>query len=140
VDRNTGFANRYVFNTLLGKEWLIGKAKRNAVTFDTKFTTSGGRPYSPIDVEATQANGGREVYVDEDAYSLRYDPYLRLDVKVGMRLNGAKGKVSHQFFVDLQNITDRENIFVERYNPVTETVNPVYQNGFFPDFMYRIQF
>lgn len=140
VERNTGFANRYVANALVGREWLVGKAKRNAVTFDTKFTTSGGRPYSPIDLEATRANGGREVYVDNEAYSQRYDAYLRLDVKVGMRLNGKKGKVSHQFFVDLQNITDRENIFVERYNTVTDRVNPVYQNGFFPDFLYRIQF
>ena len=140
VERNTGFANQYVLNTLFGKEWAIGKAKRNAITFDTKFTTSGGRPYSPIDLEATRANLGREVYVDSAAYSQRYDAYLRLDVKFGIRINGKGGKVSHQFFVDLQNITDRENIFVERYNPVTDRVSPVYQNGFFPDFMYRVQF
>lgn len=140
VERNTGFAGNYVFNTLLGKEWSIGKAQRNALTFDTKFTTSGGRPYSPIDLDATRANQGREVYVDDEAYSERYAAYLRLDVKFGVRINGVKGKVSHQFFVDLQNVTDRENIFVERYNTVTDRVNPVYQNGFFPDFMYRIQF
>ena len=140
VERNTGFANQYVLNTLFGKEWAIGKAKRNAITFDTKFTTSGGRPYSPIDLDATRANLGREVYEDSAAYSQRYDAYLRLDVKFGIRINGKGGKVSHQFFVDLQNITDRENIFVERYNPVTDRVSPVYQNGFFPDFMYRIQF
>ena len=140
VERNTGFANDYVFNALFGKEWGIGKDRRNALTFDTKFTTSGGRPYSPIDLEATRANLGREVYVDDEAYSLRYDAYLRLDVKFGVRINGKGGKVSHQFFVDLQNVTDRENIFVERYNPVTDRVSPVYQNGFFPDFMYRVQF
>jgi hypothetical protein len=29
---------------------------------------------------------------------------------------------------------------VERYNPVTDRVSPVYQNGFFPDFIYRVQF
>lgn len=140
VERNTGFANRYVFNTLFGREWGIGKARRNALTFDTKFTTSGGRPFSPIDLDATRANLGREVYVDKEAYSKRYEAYLRLDVKFGIRINGKGGKVSHQFFVDLQNVTDRENIFVERYNPVTDRVSPVYQNGFFPDFMYRVQF
>jgi hypothetical protein len=140
VERNTGFANDYVFNALFGKEWGIGKDKRNALTFDTKFTTSGGRPFSPIDLEATRANLGREVYVDDQAYSKRYDAYLRLDVKFGVRINGKGGKVSHQFFMDLQNVTDRENIFVERYNRVTDRINPVYQNGFFPDFMYRVQF
>jgi hypothetical protein len=140
VERNTGFANDYVFNALFGKEWSIGKSKRNALTFDTKFTTSGGRPFSPIDLDATRANLGREVYVDDQAFSRRYDAYLRLDVKFGVRINGKGGRVSHQFFVDLQNVTNRENIFVERYNRVTDRINPVYQNGFFPDFMYRVQF
>lgn len=140
VERSTAFAGNYVLNTLLGKEWGIGKSKRNALTFDTKFTTSGGRPYSPIDLAATRANLGREVLVDDAAYSKRYDPYLRLDVKFGVRINGRKSRVSHQFFVDLQNITDRQNIYVERYNRVTDRVNAVYQNGFFPDFMYRVQF
>lgn len=140
VERSTAFENQYVFNALFGKEWKVGSAKRNALTFDTKFTTSGGRPYTPIDLEATRANGGREVLRQDLAYSERYDAYMRWDVKFGFRLNSAKGKVSHQIFVDLQNVTGRENIFELRYNPVTEEINEVSQTGFFPDFMYRIQF
>jgi hypothetical protein len=140
VERNTAFNNNYVFNGLFGKEWAIGKDKRNAVTFDTKVTTTGGTPYTPIDLEATRANEGREVYQEDRAFSERYDPYFRWDVKFGFRLNGKKSKVSHQFFVDLQNVTNRENVFVERYNPVTDEINTVTQTGFFPDFMYRIQF
>jgi hypothetical protein len=91
-------------------------------------------------LEATRANDGREVLVEDQAFSERYDAYLRWDVKFGFRLNGKKSKVSHQFFVDLQNVTNRENIFVERYNPVTDQIDQVNQIGFFPDFMYRIQF
>ena len=140
VERSTAFDNGHVVNLLAGKEWPIGKNGRNALTFDTKFTTSGGRPYTPIDLAATRANGGREVLVEDEAFSLRYADYLRLDVKFGFRLNSAKGRVSHQFFVDLQNVTNRENVFVERYNPVTDEINEVTQIGFFPDFMYRIQF
>ncbi len=140
VERSTGFDNGYVANALIGKEWPIGKARRNFVTFDTKFTTSGGRPYTPIDLEATRANGGRQVLQEDLAYSKTYPEYLRLDMKFGFRLNSRSKKMSHQFFVDLQNITDRENVFVDRYNPVTDRINTVYQNGFFPDFMYRIQF
>ena len=140
VERSTSFENGYVANALIGKEWGIGKAKRNFVTFDTKSPTSGGRPYTPIDLEATRANAGREVLQEDKAYSKRYPDYLRLDVKLGIRLNSKSKKMSHQFFVDLQNITDRQNVFVDRYNPVTDRINTVYQNGFFPDFMYRIQF
>lgn len=140
VERSTAFDNGYVANALFGKEWPIGKEKRNVITFDTKVTYSGGRPYTPIDLEATRANGGREVLMEELAFSERYSDYFRWDVKFGFRLNGKKSKVSHQFFVDLQNVTNRENIFVKRYNPVTDEINDVNQIGFFPDVMYRIQF
>jgi hypothetical protein len=140
IERNTAYNNNYVFNGLFGKEWLIGKNKTNAITFDTKITTSGGTPYTPIDLEATRANGGREVYQEDIAYSERYDYYFRWDVKFGIRLNGKKSRISHQFFIDLQNVTNRENVFVKRYNPVTDQINTITQSGFFPDFMYRIQF
>lgn len=140
IERSTAFNNQYVANALFGKEWPIGKEKRNVLTFDTKVTFSGGRPYTPIDLEATRANDGREVLFEELAFSETYDDYFRWDVKFGFRLNGKKSKVSHQFFVDLQNVTNRENIFIERYNPVTDEINEVNQIGFFPDVMYRIQF
>ncbi|MCB0634934.1 MAG: TonB-dependent receptor, partial [Lewinella sp.] len=83
---------------------------------------------------------GEEVLLDEEAYSLRYDPYLRLDVKIGYQLNSKTKKISQQFFLDLQNVTNNDNIFVKRYNPVTQQVNDVLQSGFFPDILYRLQF
>ncbi len=138
IRRNTAFNNRYVVNLLFGKEWKFGANGQNAWTFDTKVTTSGGRPYTPIDLEATRENLGREVRMDEIAYSERYDAYFRWDVKLGVRLN--RKKVSHQFFIDFQNVTNRRNEFVRTYNQVTDEINVVEQIGFFPDVMYRIQF
>lgn len=138
VQRNTVFNNNYVLNVLFGKEWKFGANQQNAWTFDTKVTTSGGRPYTPIDVTATRDNLGREVRMEDVAYSKRYAEYFRWDMKFGVRLN--RPKVSHQFFVDFQNVTNRKNEFIRRYNPVTDRVNVVEQIGFFPDVMYRIQF
>jgi len=140
IERSTAFDNGFVLNLLAGKEWTIGKAGKNAFTFDTKFTTAGGQPYTPIDLDATIANGGREVFQEDLAFSQRLKDYMRWDVKFGIRLNSSRKKVSHQFFVDLQNVTNRENEFIQRYNPVTGQVNVVNQIGFFPDVMYRIQF
>jgi len=139
VTRNTVFNNGYVFNFLAGKEFKIGKDKRNAVTFDTKVTTAGGRYYTPIDLTASQAVG-QEVFIESEAFSLQYDTYFRWDVKFGYRLNSKKRKFSQQFYFDIQNFTNKENIFTKRYNRLTNEVNDVLQTGFFPDFMYRIQF
>jgi hypothetical protein len=140
IERNTAFNNRYVLNFLFGREWKFGANDQNAFTFDTKVTTAGGNPYTPIDLEGTRENGGREVLFTEQAFSERYDPYFRWDVKFGVRINSKKKNLSHQFFIDLQNITNRENQFVNRYNEVTDEINTVNQIGFFPDVMYRIQF
>ncbi|MGB0523596.1 MAG: TonB-dependent receptor [Flammeovirgaceae bacterium] len=140
IERSTAFNNNYVANVLFGKEFKVGQGKRNAITFDTKLATSGGARYTPIDLAATRANAGREVLFEEQAFSQQYDAYFRWDVKFGFRLNGKKKKVSHQFFIDLQNVTNRENIFVRRYNEVTDQINDVSQIGFFPDVLYRFQF
>ncbi|MEO1256610.1 MAG: TonB-dependent receptor, partial [Bacteroidota bacterium] len=74
------------------------------------------------------------------AFSENLDPYLRLDLKFGFRINSKRKKVSHQFFLDLQNVTNRTNQFTRRYNEVTQQINTVEQIGFFPDILYRIQF
>ncbi len=140
IERNTAFNSNLVFNFLFGKEWKFGPDGKNAWTFDTKLTTSGGQPFTPVDLEATRANAGREVRQDNIAFSERYDSYFRWDVKFGVRINSKKKNISHQFFVDMQNVTNRENEFVRRYNEVTDEINRVDQTGFFPDVMYRIQF
>ncbi|GJM31162.1 MAG: prevent-host-death protein [Saprospiraceae bacterium] len=139
IERNTAFNNGYVVNVLAGKEIKIGADKRNALTFDLKFTTAGGRYYTPVDLEASR-QAGKEVLQDDLAFSERLDPYLRLDMKFGIQLNSKHKKISQQFFIDIQNITDNKNIFARRYNEVTNDVNTVYQSGFFPDIMYRLQF
>ena len=140
VERNTAFNNNYVVNLLLGREWKVGKDKRNAFTIDTRFSNSGGRPYTPIDVAASIANNNDETLFENRAYSERLESYMRWDVKLGFRLNSKKKKISHQFFVDLQNITGRKNEFTRRYNEVTQQENVVEQIGFFPDILYRLQF
>ena len=139
IERNTAFNNRFVGNLLGGKEWPFGAGSRHRFTINTKLTGSGGRYYSPVDLVASRE---QEVDVrdESDPYSERYAGYFRWDLKFGVQLNARSRKFSQSFFVDLQNLTNRENIFQERYNPVTGRVNTAYQSGFFPDIQYRIQF
>jgi hypothetical protein len=139
IERNTAFNNRYTFNFLTGKEIRIGKDKRNALTFDTKLTMAGGRFYTPLNLEASIAKGS-EVYYEELAYSERFDPYFRWDVKIGYRLNSKKRKLSQQFFLDFQNVTNHENIFTYRFNRQRGEIQQVNQIGFFPDVLWRVQF
>ena len=139
VERNTAFNNRMVGNLLGGREWPFGRERRHRFTINTKVTASGGRYYTPVDLAASRA-AETDVRDETKPYSDRYAGYFRWDVKFGVQLNARNRKFSQSFFVDLQNLTNRENIFQERYNPVTGLVNTLYQSGFFPDIQYRIQF
>lgn len=138
VERNTAFNGRYVFNILGGKEWKLGKAKRNKVSTDIKFTNAGGRAYTPIDLTSSNSIG-REV-LSSDLYSDYYQTYYRLDFKAGFTLNSRKRKLSHTFSLDLQNVTNHKNVFSQSYDDRSQTISTTYQLGFFPNVVYKLQF
>lgn len=139
VERNSPFNNGYVVNALAGKEFKIGKAKTNIFFLDTRITTSGGRYFTPVDLEASRANGF-EVLQEDLAFSDQAKNYFRWDLKFGIKINSKTKKRSHRFYFDLQNLTANDNLFTRRYNRLTNEINEVNQIGFFPDFGYRFQF
>ncbi len=55
-------------------------------------------------------------------------------------MNSATRKLSQTISFDVQNVTNNKNVFAQRYNPVTGTVNTAYQIGIFPNFIYKVQF
>ncbi len=139
IERNTPFNNGYVFNLLTGREFPIGKDRQNALFVDTRVTFAGGRYFTPVDLEASRQQGF-EVLQEDIAFSQQYDDYFRWDLKFGFKLNSQRKKQSHQFYIDIQNLTDNENVFVRRYNRLTNNIDQVDQIGFFPDVGYRFQF
>ncbi len=138
VERNTAFNGKYVFNILGGKEWNVGSEKRNKISADFKCTNAGGRAYTPIDLEASNASGHEQL--STDAYSGFYANYFRLDFKLGYTLNSRTKKLSQSFAIDLQNITNNKNVFSQSYDDRSQSISTTYQLGFFPNVIYKIQF
>jgi len=139
IERNSPFNNGYVINLLGGREFKIGRTRKNIFFIDTRLTTSGGRYFTPVDLQASQESGF-EVLQEALAFSAQYDSYFRWDVKFGFKINSKEKKRSHQVYLDLQNLTANENVFARRYNRQTNNIDQVNQIGFFPDFGYRFQF
>lgn len=137
--RVTAFDNQYVLNVLGGREWAFGKGGRHRFFLNARVTTSGGRPYTPVDLETSRALQ-TDVRDETRAFTERYAAYFRADLKLGVRLNSATKKFSQSFFIDFQNVTNNENVFQRRFNPVTGEINTALQAGFFPDIQYRVQF
>ncbi len=135
VERNTVFNGRYVVNGLTGKEWQL--SEKVNFTLDTRLTHSGGRRFIPIDTAQSRIQM-RQVRDLTSIYEEQYQPYFRWDVKIGVQWNGKK--VSQKFMLDIQNITNRQNIFLVQYNSDTNELDTTYQRGFFPIILYQIFF
>jgi len=135
VERNTAFNGNYVFNFLAGKEWKVGKA--NLLSLDFKTTYAGGRRYSPINLEASRLVDV-EIRDENQAFSKQYDPYFRVDMKIGFRQNFKK--FSQAFFFDVRNVTNHQNIFTYGYSSSKNDIKTTYQTGLFPIMLYTIYF
>lgn len=140
IERNTAFNGRYTLNVLAGKEFKFGKDKRHAFTIDTKYTSAGGKYYTPVDLAASQASHKQVVMGDAYTYSQTYPNYNRWDLKLGVRVNSTGRKLSQSFFIDFQNVTNHKNVYGIGYNKKTNDINTAYQSGFLPNFIYRANF
>jgi hypothetical protein len=133
--RNTAFNSNYVVNLLGGYEWKVGK--NNFITCDLRTVWSGGKRRTPIDLAASIV-AGEEKYNLSKVYSDRYKDYFRTDLRIGYKMNSKH--FSQEWGLDLQNVTDHKNIFSDQYNAQTREVATVYQQGFMPMMLYRVNF
>ena len=133
--RNTAFNSRYVINLLAGKEFDLSKNRTFVVDF--KVTSAGGKFNTPIDRTLSRELGTTE-RDDTRAYASQYPGYFRSDLKLMIRKE--KKKYTTEFGIDIQNVTNRKNLFAERYSRTDDKVVSVNQIGLFPVPQYRILF
>jgi len=135
IERNTAFNGNYVFNLLAGYEKKLNE--KIMLTFDIKTVWAGGKRALPIDIPESRIEQ-EEIYDWGRAYEDRYSDYFRTDIRIGLKINGKK--VSQEWGLDLQNITRHDNVFSEGYDLANDEITTVYQQGFMPMMLYRINF
>jgi CarboxypepD_reg-like domain/TonB-dependent Receptor Plug Domain len=135
VWRNTAFNSNYVINALAGKEFKLNE--KTTFGIDTKITITGGQRYTPFDITASQV-AGYVVYKENQAYEEQQKAYIRWDIKFSYTRN--LKKVTQKWYIDLQNFTGRENVYIRTLNPKTGAVSQINQMGFFPNINYQITF
>lgn len=133
--RNTAFNSQYVSNFLIGREWTVKPGF--SVGADSKVSLAGGQWYTPFDQQGTIA-AGYVKYQEDKAYSMRNDMYFRWDLKFSFTWE--LGKTTQKFFIDLQNLTARKNIYTRTINVETGKITDVNQIGLFPNVNYQFTF
>lgn len=140
----TAFDSRYALNMLGGKEFYFNQKQdkkrriaKGSLTTDIKFTMNGGRRFTPVDVEKSRELA--EVVLDNSQRNEgQHKDYIRFDLRIAYKVQ--KPKFTQEWGIDIQNLTNRKNIFNRVYNPTTNEWRTTYQTGLFPIGLYRITF
>lgn len=134
---DTKFNRNYQVNIVAGKEWKLGKNRSKIIGLNGKVLASGAIRDSPIDLAASQQEG-KAVYVSDKYYTIKSDPYYRLDIGISYKIN--RRHATHSFSLDVQNVTDHKNLYMSYYDNDKQKIKKEYQMGLFPIFNYRIEF
>ncbi len=133
--RDSRFDGRYIFNALVGKEWV----RKGRITFGLHVRANylGGFRATPIDLAASQS-AGQTIFDDMEAFTLKQDDYFRIDLSIFRKVEHKK--FTSTISLDIQNASNQTNQSFEFYDTFLDRVVRREQLGILPILNYRIQF
>ncbi len=134
---NTAFNYGYTFNLVGGKEFTIGKKDNNIFGCNGKLVTSGGKLGTPVDLDYFNETGELD-FQELKRNTVRFKDYFRLDFSVYYRIN--KPKVAHIISLDIQNLTNHQNVVFQFFDPRDGEDKTYYGLGIIPIFNYKLEF
>jgi hypothetical protein len=135
VWRDTRYNGNYNFTFTGGKEF---QWKNNRVFgVNVRMNYGGGQRITPIDLAAS-IERGETVYQENHAYEVQNPAYFRTDLRVSLKKN--KPKSTRTWSLDLQNATNRKNVYGTYFEPMSNEIETVYLTPLIPVLNYRIEF
>jgi len=136
IERNTRFNGNYIVTLIAGKDFVSDNKKK---TFGVNIKTiyAGGLRTTPIDFAASQSKG-YTVFDEYNANTLKNPDYFRTDLRVSMKWN--KRHFTSTLSLDIQNVTNRLNVYNQYYNEDENKIVYSYQTGLIPVLNYKIEF
>lgn len=104
---------------------------------NVKLTWMGGHREAPIDLAAS-AEQGKTVRDENRAFEERMPDYFHLDT--GFRIRRNYEHMTTTLSLDIQNTTNRENVFGRYYDDKSDTVKYSYQAPLIPILGYKLEF
>lgn len=135
--RNTRLDRGYLFNALGGKEWIWGKQRQHIFNTNIRMSYQGGDRYTPID-EAASLNEKDIIYDETQAFSKQFSPAFTVDLGVSYKLN--KKRVSHEFGLQILNLTGYTGQHGYQYNEQKKVIEKIDVSNMLPNLSYKIQF
>jgi hypothetical protein len=133
--RRSRFDGGHATSFLAGKELELND--RNTLGINIKLTYTGGFRETPVDV-ATSRERAETVRFDELAYTNKLPDYFRTDVRFSWKKN--RPRSTRTLSLDIQNVTNRQNVFGTSFDPQTGDTRTFYQVGLLPVLSYKVAF
>ncbi len=128
---STRYNSRFNLTILGGKEFKVGRSKHHTISTNGKLVYNGGNRYHEWDFENRKVTEG-------GVFKLQADPYFRVDFAINYRVN--RSASTHTLALELQNLTNRNNIGGLYPDFDNKEYRIYYQNGLIPNLNYRVEF
>jgi outer membrane receptor protein involved in Fe transport len=132
---STVFDGKYLFNLASGYELPLKKGW--TLFADVKSSLAGGTRYTPVFEEESKQQR-KLVFDNSRVNELQVRHYFRTDLRIGYRKN--RKRVTDELAIDLQNVTNRKNIFGLSFDIDKGTYTEILLQGFMPMVTYRVNF
>ncbi|HLF33926.1 MAG TPA: TonB-dependent receptor [Cyclobacteriaceae bacterium] len=137
IERNTLFNSKYIYNIVGGKEFEVGREKQNLIGANFRMIWRGGYRTVPVDLEASIASHD-EVRDYDKAFETKAPDYFRMDIGLSYRKNNPAW--SWILSLDIQNMTDRQNVWDEYYHAESSVMRQVLMVGLLPILNFKVEF
>ena len=137
VWRNTRYNGNYAVSLTAGKEFHSNGPKNRTYGINLRTISSGGLRTTPIDVAKSMATGNTR-YIESLAYTSQLPGYFRTDIRFSMKRNYSK--VTTTLALDIQNVTNHQNLGGQYFDAQTGQVKKWYQLSLLPVLSYKIEF
>lgn len=136
IERNTRFNGNYTSTFMAGKDFISSNGLK---TFGMNIKTiyAGGFRTTPIDMEKS-VKEGYTIFKQKEAFSLQNPAYFRTDLRLSLKWN--RRHHTSTLSLDIQNLTNRLNIYNEVFDSEKGKLVKNYQTGLIPILNYKIEF
>jgi len=116
---STYYNSNFVFNLVCGKEFKVGKYKQNSLGFNLRNIARGGYRFTPPNYEQSLIRK-TVVYDVQKTFGNHLPFYERMDAGMNYRIN--KKSSAFNFSLDIQNVTNRHNVYKRTFSYVKGAV------------------
>jgi hypothetical protein len=135
--RDTRFNRNYLVNLLGGKEWQLGKKKRDLFGLNLRASYQGGDRYTPFNTALSQA-AQDVVYDHTQPFSQQFPASFVLHASTSYRMN--RDRINHEIALKIINLTGFAEFYGYQFNRVTQQVDAHREAIFFPNLSYKVEF